>query len=104
MAIAILQTYGEKLKLATDRKLPQDEIWVFKKEVYSEFGFHPQALTDFLERLAKESLVRFIWRLPSRDGSPRDLGGPAFKLTEDGKKAIESELKSLLNELKALFA
>jgi hypothetical protein len=98
MAIAILKAYRVKLERSPD------EDWLFKNEIYETFNFHPQTLSDFLEKLSRRGLVRWIWTLPnSTPGRRRKLGGPAFKPTTQGQILLGARLKSMFDKLKDLF-
>jgi hypothetical protein len=99
MAAAILQTYRKKLEKGSD------EAWIFKNEIYKTFKFHPQTMSDFLEKLSDNGCVRWIWTLPDEPVSTRrKLGGPAFRPTVEGQILLGTRLNALFHRLKESFA
>ena len=92
MAIALLLIYRDKLKKGSDQS------WVFKNEVYTGFNFHPQTLTDFLNKLERGGLFgrNYSWK-------DQKFGGPGYRPSQEGEKVLEEELKSLFDDIKALF-
>lgn len=87
MAIAILTIHQEKLQ----KERPPEDV-LFKSEIYKRFEFHPQALSDFVDKLAKRQVITWVRNMR------KPTGGPAFRLTEEGYKHLKDELMTIHTE------
>lgn len=84
MAITILTVEQQKAQIN------QKPTLIFKKEIYSN-RFHPQIVSDFLEKLLDKHIVGCAY-----DRGKQKFGGPVFWVTDVGREVLRKELESLV--------